>query len=99
MVTCISVNVLVAVERSSPSRRRRNVHVFAISCDGTTCDPDPSAAQCLADPAVAGGIQILSFSARQVVLWAWNNLDHNQLLFTVPAMMPEDPVSNVEGKG
>ena len=103
MVTCISVNVLVAVERPSPLRRTWNVHVFAIFCDGTTCDSDPSAAQCLADPAVAegllGGVRILSFSARQVVLWAWNNLDHNQLLFAVPAAMLEEPASNVEGKG
>ena len=77
--------------------------MFAVFCDGVTRDSDPSAAQCLADPAVAegllGGVRILSFSARQVVLWAWNNPDHKQLLFAVPATMPEEPASNVEGKG
>ena len=77
--------------------------MFAVFCDGATCDSDPLAAQCLADFAVTegllGGVRILSFSARQVVLWAWNNLDHNQLLFAVPATMPEEPASNVEGKG
>ena len=77
--------------------------MFVVFCDGTTCDSDPSAAQCLADPAVAevilGGVRILSFSARQVVLWMWDNLDHNQLLFVVPGTMPEEPASNVEGKG
>ena len=76
--------------------------MYAVFCESTTCDSDPSAAQCLADPAVAeeflGGVRILSFSARQVVLWTWNNLDHNQLLFAVPATMSEEPASNIEGK-
>ena len=77
--------------------------MLAVFCDGKTCNSDPLAAQRLADSAVTegllGGVRILSFSARLVVLWMWNNLGHNQLLFAVPATMPEEPASNVEGKG
>jgi hypothetical protein len=57
----VIANVLVAVERSPPSRRGRNVHVFTIFCDGKACDWDPSVAKCLANPAVAEGLEFYHF--------------------------------------
>ena len=99
MVTCISVNVLVVVERSSPSPRRQNAHVFAVFCDGKTCDSDPSVAKCLADSAAAEGLGFYHFLDVKLyygrgITWTTINF-----FFAVPATMPEEPASNVEGKG
>ena len=68
-------------------------------CDGTTCDSDPLAAQSLADSAVTEGFGFYHFPHVKLYYGCGITWTAINFFFAAPATMPEEPGSNVEGKG